>query len=84
MLASRVTEGTIVLRYWDRAQGLREVAQAFHSLDELYAQCLATATQSDGPAVIDRIIIEGRDGDDQPRVLTFVFQSITVTQRPLL
>lgn len=84
MLASRVTDGTIVLRYWDRAQGLREVTQAFHSLDELYAQCLDTATQGEGPAVIDRIIIEGRDSADQSRVLTFVFQSITVSPRPLL
>jgi hypothetical protein len=77
MPASHVTAGTIVLRQWDRAHGLRETPRAFSSLDELYALCLTV----DAPEVIDRIIIDGRDADDSPRVLTFVFQSITVSPR---
>jgi hypothetical protein len=73
-MQARVTEGTIVLRQWDRA-GLTETPRAFNTLDELYALCLNTAD----PAVVDRIIIHGHDEHGQPHVLTFVFQSITVT-----
>lgn len=77
MPSSHVTDGTIVLRQWDRTQGLLETPQDFHSLDELYALCLAV----DAPNVIDRIVIRGRDAEDRPRVITFVFQSITVSPR---
>lgn len=80
MPASHVTAGTIVLRQWDRAHGLRETSQAFSSLDELYAQCLAV----DAPEVIDRIIIRGLDADGHLRVVTFVFQSITISSNPAL
>jgi hypothetical protein len=31
---------------------------------------------------MDRIVIRGHDEQGQPRVLTFVFQSITVTPKP--
>lgn len=71
----KVLEGKIVLRQWDRAQGLTETPKAFSSLDELYAQCLAATD----PDLLDRIIIQGVDEKGQPRVLTFVFQSITVS-----
>lgn len=71
----QVTEGAIVRREWAREHGLREQAHTFHSLDELYALCLAT----DAPQVIDRIVIQGIDANNAPRVITFVFQSITVS-----
>jgi hypothetical protein len=70
-----VLEGKIVLRQWSRTSGLTETPQAFHSLDELYAACIATTD----PQLIDRLIITGEDAHGQPRLLTFVFQSITVT-----
>ena len=72
----KVLEGQIVLRQWNRA-GLTETSKMFHSLDELYAHCLATSD----PLVVDRIIIHGHDEQGQPRVLTFVFQSITVSSK---
>lgn len=75
MTLPHITEGTIVRREWEHAQGLRERSLSFHSLDELYALCLAT----DAPQVIDRIVIQGIDAHNQPRVVTFVFQSITVS-----
>jgi hypothetical protein len=75
MTTPQVTEGTIVRREWALADGLRERSHTFHSLDELYALCLATET----PQVIDRLIIQGVDALNQPRVVTFVFQSITVS-----
>lgn len=75
MILPQVNEGTIILRQWSRAAGLRESARTFQSLDELYALCLSTET----PEVIDRIVIEGQDEWGHPRVVTFVFQSITVS-----
>lgn len=75
MSTSHVSAGTIILRRWDRAQGLREDELAFQSLDQLYAQCL----EADNPQVIDRIVIRGQDASGQTRVVTFVFQSITVS-----
>jgi hypothetical protein len=73
-MPAKVIEGTIVLRQWNRA-GLTETPRTFHSLDELYAYCLGTTD----PEVVDRIVIQGHDEHGHPRVLTFVFQSITVT-----
>jgi hypothetical protein len=73
-----VQDCTIVLRRWDTQAGLIETPMAFDSLETLYAACLATAD----PALIDRIIIRGRNTDGAPQVVTFVFQSITVTPSP--
>jgi len=77
---SQVTEGVIVLREWAPAHGLRERSHTFHSLDELYALCveLSAFAATDMPQVIDRIIIQGLDAHAAPRMVTFVFQSITV------
>lgn len=71
----KVLKGRIVLRHWDQAAGLTETAQLFGSLDELYAHCLATTD----PHLIDRIVIQGEDENGKLRLLTFVFQSITVS-----
>lgn len=73
-MQAKVMEGTIVMRHWDRV-GLTETPKTFHTLDELYAYCLETTD----PEVVDRIVIHGQDETGQPRVLAFVFQSITVT-----
>jgi len=71
----KVLEGKIVLRHWDRTSGLKETPQGFNSLDELYAHCLAATD----PLLVDRIVIQGEDENGEQRLLTFVFQSITVT-----
>ncbi len=71
----KVLKGRIVLRHWDQAAGLTETAQLFGSLDELYAHCLT----ADDPHLIDRIVIQGEDENGKLRLLTFVFQSITVS-----
>ncbi len=68
-------EGELILRAWDRTAGLSETNVKFSALDELYAFCLSAGE----PLLIDRIIIRGYDSQDHPRVLTFVFQSITVS-----
>jgi hypothetical protein len=72
----KVSEGTLVLREWGRA-GLTEASRSFHSLDELYAHCLTT----EDPEVVDRIVIRGHDAGGHARVLTFVFQSMTVSSK---
>lgn len=71
----KVIEGKIVLRQWKHGTGLVETPRVFHTLDELYAQCLS----AENPDLIDRIVITGEDENGQPRVMTFVFQSITVS-----
>ena len=71
----KIIAGKIILRQWHQGAGLTETPQPFHTLEELYAQCL-TATN---PDLIDRIVITGEDENGQPRVMTFVFQSITVS-----
>ncbi len=74
---SEVTDCTLILRRWDKEAGLIETSAHFASLEELYARCLATTD----PALIDRIIIRGRDAKGVPQVATFIFQSITVTPK---
>lgn len=76
-MPSTILEGQIILRQWDRASGLVEQPQAFSTLGELYALCL----KATDPHLLDRIIISGHDDKGQPRVLTFVFQSITVSSK---
>ena len=70
-----VVRGELIWRGWDRVTGLRETSSPFSSLDDLYAYCLSIGK----PESIDRIIIRGQDEHDRPCVLTFVFQSITVS-----
>ena len=72
---AEVKDCTIILRQWDKESGLIETPAAFGSLEELYAVCLAT----NNPSLIDRIIIRGLNAEGVPQVVTFVFQSITVT-----
>ena len=77
-MLSAVQDCTLIRRRWDRDSGLVETSAPFGSLEELYAMCLATTN----PALIDRIIIRGRNAEGAPQTLTFNFQSITVTPSP--
>ena len=77
MTQPHVTIGTIIFRQWNRASGLSETSQTFHSLDELYALCLSIKD----PEIIDRIVIEGQDDQTQKRVIAFEFQSITISSQ---
>jgi hypothetical protein len=70
-----VSEVTLVLRRWDKESGLTEHEQVYPTLDALYSACL-NAQDTD---LIDRIIIRGQDDKGAERVVTFVFQSVTVT-----
>jgi hypothetical protein len=74
----QVIEGDLILRAWDRTADISQTSARFSSLDEPYAYYLAASE----PQLIDRIVIHGHDDLDQPRILTFVFQEITVSPRP--
>jgi hypothetical protein len=69
-----VNEVTLVLRRWDKESGLTEHTQVYPSLDALFSACL----NINSPDLIDRVIIRGQDSHGSERVLTFVFQSVTV------
>ena len=64
-----------MVRQFDQGTGLAEHSTEFTTLAELYQSCLALS----GPELVDRIVISGQDALGHDRVLTFVFQSMTVT-----
>lgn len=76
MKQSHVEEGQIVFRQWDDGEGLSETIREFRTLEELFHFCLA----AHDPLLVDRIYIRGTDPDGNPRKLTLVFQSITVSE----
>ena len=49
----------------------------FSSLDDLFELCL----QANDPLLVDRVTIEGKDASGTPRVVTLVFQSVTISER---
>lgn len=73
-MAETISEVTLVLRRWDKESGLTEHSRVFPSLESLYSACLHVGD----PDLIDRIIIRGCDETGKERILTFVFQSVTV------
>jgi hypothetical protein len=66
---------TLVLRRWDKESGLTEHTRVYPSLEALYRACL-NAGDTD---LVDRLIIRGSDQVGKERVVTFVFQSVTVS-----
>ncbi len=76
-MAASVKRGYVVFRLWDEKQGLSEATWNFHSLDELYGLCL----QSGSALLVDRIVIEGSDDEEVPKLLTLIFQSISAGMR---
>ncbi len=73
-MPAAVKHGRVIFRRWDKLSGLDETATSFSTLDELFALCL----QANDPLLVDRVVIEGEDEQGLPRVVTLVFQSLTV------
>jgi hypothetical protein len=71
----KIHTGHIIYRRLEKAGGLHESEQAFSSLDELYALVLDTKD----PYLVDRIMITGENSSGAHQVVTFVFQSITIS-----
>jgi hypothetical protein len=76
-MSANVHNGKVIFRRWDRSSGLDETSTSFSSLDHLFELCL----QANDPLLVDRVIIEGTDADGVQRVVTLVFQSVTVSER---
>jgi hypothetical protein len=74
-MPARVQNGVVIFRRWDRQSGLDETTVPFSTLDDLFALCL----QADDPLLVDRVTIEGEDKTGAQRVVTLVFQSVTVS-----
>lgn len=75
--APRVSDGRLILRRWDPKAGLSESPLTFQTLDELFGLCL----QIHEPDLVERIVINGFDQHGQPRVLTFTFQSVSISPK---
>jgi hypothetical protein len=73
---SHIDYGQIVFRQWDDTEGLSETTRDFESLEELFHFCL----EAHDPLLVDRVYIRGFDADGNPRKLTLVFQSITISE----
>jgi hypothetical protein len=76
-MVAKVENGTVIFRRWDRHVGLDETSLAFSSLDDLFELCL----QANDPMLVDRVTIEGKDSSGTPRIVTLVFQSVTISDR---
>ena len=71
----KVQHGTVIFRRWDRHSGLDETSAPFSSLDDLFELCL----QANDPLLVDRITIRGVDAEGTERLVTLMFQSVTVS-----
>ena len=76
-MAAKVENGTVIFRRWDRHSGLDETSMTFSSLDDLFELCL----RANDPMLVDRVTIQGKDAAGIPRVVTLVFQSVTISDR---
>ena len=74
-MPAKVELGRVVFRRWDRHSGLDETATSFSTLEDLFDLCL----QTNDPLLVDRVTIEGVDEHGAARVVTLVFQSVTVS-----
>jgi hypothetical protein len=74
-MPAKVQNGRVIFRRWDRHSGLDETSTPFSTLDDLFELCL----QANDPLLVDRVTIEGMDSTGNPRVVTLVFQSVTVS-----
>ncbi len=74
-MVAKVQNGIVIFRRWDRHAGLDETSTPFASLDDLFELCL----QANDPLLVDRVTIEGRDAAGALRMVTLVFQSVTVS-----
>jgi hypothetical protein len=74
-MVAKVQNGIVIFRRWDRQTGLDETAAPFETLDDLFALCL----EANDPLLVDRVSIEGVDEKGAQRIVTLVFQSVTVS-----
>lgn len=71
----KVQKGVVIFRRWDKHSGLDETSAPFSTLDDLFELCL----QANDPLLVDRVTIEGIDATGAHRIVTLVFQSVTIS-----
>jgi len=74
-MSAHVNRSRVIFRHWDQETGLDEVEERFTTLEDLFALCL----RSSATLLVDRVVIEGQDAKGAQRVVTLVFQSVTVS-----
>ena len=74
----QIESGTMIYRHLEEEGGLRESTQTFSTLEEMFALAL----NAKDPYLVDRIVIQGQDQHGAQRIVTFVFQSITLSHNP--
>ncbi len=74
-MSVKVEKGKIIFRQWDNIVGLQETEVPFRSVEDLFELCLEVSD----PRMVERVVIEGEDDRGKPHVITFVFQSLTIT-----
>jgi hypothetical protein len=73
-MPAKVQNGRVIFRRWDKHIGLDETSMPFATLDDLFELCL----QANDPMLVDRVTIEGKDANGARRMVTLVFQSVSV------
>jgi hypothetical protein len=71
-------QGNVIFRHWNKEDGLNEISKTFHSMNDLFSLCL----QTDNTLLVDRVVIEGADGDGAARTVTLVFLSTSMNDEP--
>jgi hypothetical protein len=77
-MPSQFKKGHVIFRHWDSKDGLNEVARTFSTLDELLNLCL----QSESNLLVDRVILDGEDGEQGGQSVTLRFQSASLRTEP--
>jgi hypothetical protein len=62
---------TLVVRRIETGAGVTETRVEVSSLEQLFDRCVSLA----GEYLLERIVVEGSDGEGHSRALTFTFQS---------
>ncbi len=77
-MAAKVNDGTVIFHHWDPVRGLVEQEIAFDSIDDLFLRCLEIQPGE----TVDRVVLDGVDGNGAQRRLTLAFQSATISEPP--
>ena len=76
MPTAKAISGIIFYRSVSDKNGLDEISKEFSSLDDLFQLVL----DAQPPYLVDRISLTGIDAQSTKRIITFVFQSLQITE----
>lgn len=73
---AQATGGKVTFFEWTADRGLVETVERFRSLDDLFAQCLASGQYG----YIEEVLIAGLDATGATREVTLTFRSVMQPQ----